>query len=189
MGSCIKRMRDPLAVCFAHDRTVMRAIDGEFLLRHPVIRLVRHRDFAHRDGTLFGAVLVEVAVALLRHGFEILVDGIDAAGGVHPTGAVVEALVDEELAPGDGAVGIEAFVAHHLQFGAEEERRVRIDQQQRVMRRRCSTARWRCRSIPGSGEFVLDRRAGVRCAGRLAVERLQLVEVDPLDVAADAALA
>ena len=41
----------------------------------------------------------------------------------------------------DGAVGVQALVAGHLQLGAEEERGVRIDQQQRVVRRRCSTAR------------------------------------------------
>ena len=45
---------------------------------------------------------------------------------------VVEALVDEELAPGHRAVGVEPLVARHLQLGAEEERRVRVDQQQRV---------------------------------------------------------
>ena len=52
---------------------------------------------------------------------------------MHPAGALVEALVDEELAPGHGAVGVEPFVADHLQFGAEEERGVGIDQQQGVV--------------------------------------------------------
>ncbi len=63
---------------------------------------------------------------------------------MHPAGAFVEALVDEELAPRDCAIGIQAFFAGHLQFGAEEERGVGIDQQQRVMvarvRRRDSDA-------------------------------------------------
>ncbi len=86
------------------------------------------------ERALFGSVFVEEAVAFLADdGFEILIDGVDAAGGVHPAGAVVEALIDEELAPGDGSVGVEAFVAGHLQLGAKEEGGVRVDEQQRVV--------------------------------------------------------
>ena len=40
---------------------------------------------------------------------------------------VVESLVDEELSPRHRAVRVQSFVARHLQLGAEEERRVRID--------------------------------------------------------------
>ena len=56
----------------------------------------------------------------------------DAARSVHPADVRVEALIDEELPPGHGAICIQPFFAHHLQLGPEIERRVRIDQQQRV---------------------------------------------------------
>jgi hypothetical protein len=49
---------------------------------------------------------------------------------VHPAQAIVEPLVDEELAPGGGAVGVEAFAAGDLLFGAEEEAGVRVDEQE-----------------------------------------------------------
>ena len=42
----------------------------------------------------------------------------------------VEALIDEELAPGDRAISVQPLVAAHLQFGPEEEAGVRVDHQQ-----------------------------------------------------------
>ena len=47
---------------------------------------------------------------------------------MHPAGALVESLIDEELSPRDRAVRVQPFVARHLHLGAEEERRVRVDQ-------------------------------------------------------------
>ena len=66
------------------------------------------------ERALLGAVLVEKAIAFLDHGFQIFINRIDPAGSMHPSGAVVEALIDEELAPGRCAIGIQPFVAHHL---------------------------------------------------------------------------
>src|SRR5690242_2572324 len=43
---------------------------------------------------------------------------------------IVEALVDKELSPRNGAVGIQSLFAYAMNFGAEIKRRVRIDQQQ-----------------------------------------------------------
>ena len=121
-------------------------------------------------------------------GFGELVDVVDAAGGMHPTGFGVESLVDEELAPGDGAVGVQPVVAGHLQLGAEEEAGVRVDEQQRV-------------SVPGVGGGDGEAVRALRLAedqaalsqghghGPLFVESLQLCQRHPLDVAADAAFA
>ena len=124
---------DPFAVRRADDRAVVGAVDGEFLFGHAGRGLVRHDDLGRSHRALLFAVAVDEAVTLLDDGFEVFVDGIDAARGVHPAGLFVEALVDEELAPGDGAIGVQPLVAGHLQLGAEEEGGVGIDQQQRVV--------------------------------------------------------
>ena len=90
---------------------------------------------------------------------------------------LIEALIDEELSPGGGAVGVEALVAGHLQFGAEEERGVRIDQQQRVV---AGGIGGRDRDAVGAGGFGFGEgpRPGRLGDGLLAVEGLELVEID-----------
>src|SRR4030095_2760547 len=62
-----------------------------------------------------------------------LVDVVDAARGVHPADPIVEALIHEELSPRDGAVCVEPFVARDLDLGPKEERRVRVDQEKRML--------------------------------------------------------
>src|SRR5205823_6717170 len=79
-----------------------------------------------------GAVPIAVAVAPPLDPFGELVDIIDTARGVHPTGVRVEALVDEELAPGRSAVNVEALVAGDLLLRAEVPARVGVDQEERV---------------------------------------------------------
>src|SRR2546430_12628454 len=60
--------------------------------------------------------------SLFIDGFQIKAKLARAARGMHPTGAVVEPLVDEKLAPGHCSVGVEAVFAGHLQFGTKEKR-------------------------------------------------------------------
>jgi hypothetical protein len=104
---------------------------------------------------------------------------------VHPPGAVVEPLVDEELAPRHRAVGIQALVAHHLQFRPEVKRGVGIDEQQRVMGNRVRGRDGGAVRSSRLGLVVLRRqRLGRRS---FAVERGKLVEVHGFDIAADAA--
>ena len=152
-----------------HDRAMMCAIDGECLAPHPAGGFVRHGDRCHGHGPIGGAIAIEVAIALLHDGLEILVDRIDAARRVHPTGAIVETLIDEDLAPGDGPVSIEPLLAHDLQLSTEEERRMRIDQQQCVMVYRVH--RRDGESIGAARIIVLGRRHRTRAA---VVECLQL---------------
>src|SRR5882724_9812868 len=98
---------------------------------------------------------------------------------MHPSGPRIETLVDEELPPGDRPIRIEAFSAGHLQLRAEEERGVRIDQEQRVM---IVGIRW------GNGDsvrsarfhFSLLRRERYCCLIVPAVERLQLFQLHAL---------
>ncbi len=157
--------------------------------RRPVLRSVRHDHRAGLHRPLFGAVFVDVPAALVRHRLEVLVDVVDAAGRVHPAGAIVEPLVDEELAPRERAVRVQALVAHHLRFGAEEEGRVRIDQQQRVV---SGGVRGRDGDAVRSGRLDvrrrgIQRRLRRRLRAAVAVEGFELREVHALDVAADAA--
>ena len=51
---------------------------------------------------------------------------------MHPAGFIAKALVNEELAPCHGAIGVEAFFADHMQLGAKEERGVRVNHEQRI---------------------------------------------------------
>ncbi len=97
----------------------MRAIHRELLLGHSVIGLVGDGDFLRYHGELFVPVLVIVAAIFFLHGLEIFADGVDTARRVHPADVRVEALIDKELAPGHGAIGIQAFVARHLQLRPE----------------------------------------------------------------------
>src|SRR5271166_53631 len=106
----------------------MGAIYGKFLFRHAVAGPVGHRDSGCYYRTLLVSVPIVELIAAFCDGLQILVNRIDTAGSMHPAGMVVEALVNEELTPRDRAVGIQPFLAHHLQFGSEEERGVRIDQ-------------------------------------------------------------
>ena len=165
---------------------MVRAIDRECLSGHARGRPIRHGDRADGHGPLGGAVAVVVAVALLHHRFRVLVDGVYAARGVHPADVFVEALVDEELPPRHRPVGIQPFLAHHLHFGTEKERRVRVDEEQRVVvhgvrRRDGDTVRARRVRV---GVVPLPRAD--RRGGGIAVDRL---EVPRVDVAADAPFA
>src|SRR6266478_5199043 len=108
---------------------MLGAINGESLLRDPIISLIAHLDHLRYDRTLFVAILVIELIAFLHDGFEILIDGVNGARRVHPTATFVETLIDEKLSPGYCAVGIQPFVTGHLQLRSKEERRVRIDQQ------------------------------------------------------------
>ena len=114
-----------------------------------------------------------------------LVYVVDLAGGVHPARRAVEALVDEELAPGHRAVRVPARVAGHLELGAEVEGGVRVDVEERVPVQRV---------LRGDGDPVGARgfpaprwrRHGDR---GVAVEGRQIPEVHAhLDVAPDRAL-
>ena len=188
---------DPLAVGLPHDRAAMGPIGRELALRHAVRRFVGHHDLLRDERLLFGADLIGVAaVGLLRHRLEVLVDVVDAARRVHPAGLVVEALVDEELSPRQRAVGVQAFLADHVRFLAEEERGVRVDQQHRLAgggvragdRDAVRTGRlnqW----FDTAGACLAVAHDGSLRGRRRTVERFELRQVDALDVAADAALA
>src|SRR5215510_7432911 len=94
--------------------TVLGAVDAERSLSHSIIGLIRYLDHGCRDRSLFISVLVIKALALLHYRFEIPVDGINGARGMHPTTSLVEALVDEELSPRCRAVGVQTLVARHV---------------------------------------------------------------------------
>ena len=149
-------------------------------------------------GRCFVAVLVDEAVVLLLS----TVSRYSSTAStplevcIQPA-SLVEALVDEELAPGDGSVGVEALVARHLKFGAEEEGGVGIDEEESVMVGRVggrdghavgAGGLWRI-AVVNVGYFVAGGDGVARRGLRrdCAVEGLELGQVDAFDVAADAA--
>ena len=171
-------------------RAVHRVVGGERLPRHAGGGLVRNHDLFRPHGEFLPAVLVVVPVAALGDGLQKFVDVVHAAAGVHPAGGGVEPLIDEELSPGHGAIGVEPLVARHLEFGAEVERRVRVDVQQRVAVQRVLRRDGDAVGSRGFGPHGRDIPAAPAAAPRrrLAVKRGELAEVHPFDVAADAAL-
>ena len=132
-------------------------------------------------------VSVDKAITALAYGFEVFIDSVNAARGVHPTGAVVEALIDEKLTPRDRAIGVESFVARHLKLGAEEEGSVRVDQQKRMMR---NSVRRRDSDAVRTARFCkLIVVCGCEPSKRwfAAIESREIIQVDAFNVTADAA--
>ena len=156
----------PSAVLLADDGAVVGEICREFFLAHAGGGFVRDGDVLDGDRPIFVAVAVDEPALLASHGLEVLVDVVDAARRVHPAGAVVEALVDEELAPRDRAICVQPLLARHLRLGAEKERRVRVDQQERVTAGRI---RGCDRDAVRAGRLDVDpaviARIGVRAGG------------------------
>ncbi len=128
-----ERHGNPAIPFGAHDGAVVRAIDGVALLREGAVVLAQ----THGDGLLFHgakriAVAVKQAVVLANDGFFKFVDVVHGAGGVHPASRFVEALVNEELAPGGGAIGVQPLIAFHVGFVAKVEGGVGVDEQEGV---------------------------------------------------------
>ena len=163
------RLAQPAAIPRApDDRTVTGPVHGEAPRRGAAVRrAVGQRDVRHAHRAPRVAVAVEQAAVPPDDGLQEPIDGIRVAGGVHPAQPVVEALVEEELAPGRGPVGVEPRVAGHLQLRAEIEGGVRIDQQERVVipgvRRRDGDA-VRSRRLADEVPRMVVGPRGSRCA-------------------------
>ena len=125
--------RLPLVADPCNDRPVLGVIGGDGLFGHAIRRLEAYDDAARPDGQLPVPVTVVVAAASAGDRLQEPGDIPHAARGVHPAGRRIEALIDEELTPGDGAIRVEPLPAHHLQLGAEIEGGVRVDPQHRVV--------------------------------------------------------
>ena len=94
----------------------MGVIGSDFNFRHRVAVAKREMDQFFLETPQFVSVLIVVTVILLDDGLEVFIDRIGSAGGVHPSGILVETLVDEKLTPGNRAVGVQPFFAHHVQL-------------------------------------------------------------------------
>ena len=189
---------DPVIAIVAYHRAVVVVISVEDAFLHALRGLVPQGDLPAFEAALFGPILVSETATLWDDGLQVFVHRIHVAGGVHPTGAVIEALIDKHLSPGHCAVGVEPFIAGHLQLRPEEKRRVRIDQKQSVMIHRI---RRRDGKTVGATRFAVHRpqvclllqlrralfrsdQLGLLLTAIVGFKRLQ---VDLLDVSADAA--
>ncbi len=179
-----QRKGNPFAAGAARNRAVMRGEGGEAPRRERAVgEAVGQGDRLDLHRAQFAAIAIEALADLFDNRLGEFVDRIDAARRVHPADVGVEALIDEELAPGRGAIGVQPLVARHLLFGAEEEAGVRIDQQQ-------------CMAILGArrgdgdavGPLRLAIGAGVRighCQLLAAIKGRELAQIDAFDVAAN----
>src|SRR4029079_18256628 len=103
------READPTAVLGPDDRAAMREEGGEGARTHAAVgETVADRDRLRVQRAAGRAVTVAAALAAAFDRLGKFVDIVDAARGVHPPRVGVEALVDEELAPGGRAVRVEA---------------------------------------------------------------------------------
>ena len=84
----------------------MRAVDGKFLFCHAVVSLVRYGDYGFDYRALLVAVFVNEVVSLFFYYFKIVIDCVNGARCVHPARAIVKSLINEELSPGRGSVGV-----------------------------------------------------------------------------------
>src|SRR5688572_30001005 len=100
---------DPLAVRLADDGPVMGTVNGKLLFGQSLECLVWDGDLGCHYRTQVVAVSVEKTISLFLDCLQILVDGVYAARSMHPAGAFIEALIDEELAPRGSAVNIQSF--------------------------------------------------------------------------------
>ena len=122
----------PLPVHLPHDGPVVGPVHGELPAGHPVVGLVGNRDRPHRHGPLLVAVEVVEAVFLPDDGLEELVDVVGPAGRVHPARRLVEPLVDEELAPRKGSIGVQTLITGDVGLVPEVEGSVGVDEEEGV---------------------------------------------------------
>ena len=127
--------RDPAAAVEMRDRAVVRAIARECARRDVVSVAIAQDDLGDFEGTHFFAVAVLQPGLRAHYILHELVHEVRVGGRVHPASVFVEALINEELSPGYGAVGVQAFLRDHVHLAAEIERGVRIDEQQGIAAR------------------------------------------------------
>ena len=127
--------RNPLATGFADHWAVMRCIGRESPVAHNAVgHPISERHGSGGDWALFFTVAIcpPIAAGNGLHSYGKFVNCVGGASGVHPTGVLVKALVDEKLPPRRRAIGIQPLAAGHLLLGAEVKAGVRIYQQQRM---------------------------------------------------------
>ena len=178
---------DPAPPLVRNHRAVMGAIDGEATGGgRSVLGPVRNGEVHALHRAQRRAIAVEELSPLVHDGLAKLRGAHRARGRVHPSRMGVEALVDEELAPGAGTVDIQARITGDLRLGAEIEAGVRVDQQQGMARGGVLRCDGNTVGAPLLHRQLREfRHLHIR---RPTIEGLKLLERDALDVAADAAL-
>ena len=126
---------NPLTIFFARDGAVLREVHREIFVGHTLARLIRQPHGPHPHGPLLSAVFVDIPIAFFLDGFQVFVHRIGVAGRVHPAALFVKALINKELPPRHGPICVQPRPAHHVYLRPEIERRVRINQQQRMASR------------------------------------------------------
>ena len=123
-----QRGRCPLPLLGMGNRTVVGAVNGKNLFLYSGIGRVFKQHRIAFNSSPFVTVLVDQLFSALLHIFYKFIDHIGVGRSMHPTCLFIESLVDEKLAPGNCAIGVQAFFTHHMHFSSEVERGVRIDE-------------------------------------------------------------
>ena len=188
---------DPRVTITAHHRSAMIELRVEApILDRAICCLVVKRNAPCAERTHLGTVPVsrDLPAVAAHNCVAEFVDRVHVAGGVHPSRAVVEALVDEDLSPRHGTIGVQSLLAGHLQFTAEIERRVRVYQEQRVVI--CCVGRSDGSTVGPARFHIAIHLRQLRygsvprvqpCLRRVrpAIKFLQFLQVYAFDVAAD----
>ena len=53
---------------------------------------------------------------------------------MHPSGSLIETLIDEKLTPSHRAIGVQAFLTNDMHLSSKKERGVRVDKQHGITR-------------------------------------------------------
>ena len=109
----------------------------------PILHTQGHLALRHR--ALLAVVRVHQLSVFTRDFLAIHIGHIYVARSMHPAAVFVKSLVDEKLAPGNSAIGIQSLFTYHVYLGAEVKRDVRIDIQNRLAR---------CRALRGQGKTI-----------------------------------
>ena len=111
----------PIAVLLPDYRSVMRVVGCYFSDRDFVTILIGHRNHLFDHGFQFTIVQIEEFTIFFFDGYQVMIDHVGAARGMHPSAVLVEALVDKELTPCYCSVCVQALFRYHFQFRTEIE--------------------------------------------------------------------
>lgn len=174
-----------LPVSPGHDRTMMR-MQRVYGYRLPLIIIFKmqgHRFLLH--GQLPALVGIRIPLSVRFNFFLVTVCRIHITGCMHPAAVLVKSLVDEELSPGDGAIGVQSLLADHMHFGTEIKTGVWVDVEDSLTR--FCYGRGESKSVRAGGQRLFPGQVpghgiggnGIRGDGTgTAVKILQFAEGD-----------
>ena len=102
---------DPVVAAPVGNWPVVRSVQRELAFAELITVPEFQRDVKGFDRPRLVTVLIHELFVDLAHALDEFVHEVDVGRRVHPTGVLVEPLVDEELPPGDGTISVRSRCA------------------------------------------------------------------------------